>query len=768
MADNVVPSHPPAETGIPDHLVAAFAGRYRIERELGTGGMATVYLARDLRHDRDVALKVPHQEVAHTLGPERFLREIRLAAKLSHPHILPLYDSGVADGILYFVMPNIEGASLRDRLNHVKVLPVEEAVRIASEVAGALDYAHRHDVLHRDIKPENIMFHEGHAMVADFGIGKALSAVEGEAATQTGITVGTPTYMSPEQAGGDPVDGRSDLYSLGCVLYEMLVGEPPFTGRTVQALLAKRLLQTPADVTDLREGVPRPVARAVQRVLARTPIDRYDTGALFAISLGEVETVSAAAAAPEKSLAVLPFANTSSDPENEFFADGITEEILNALAQIPGLRVAGRTSSFSFKGKNLELRAIGEQLNVRTVLEGSVRRSGKRVRITAQLSDVTDGFRMWSERYDREIEDVFAVQDEIATAIAEKLKATLQSGRSVTLEQRSTTSIEAYEAYLKGRALFYRRGVAIREGMTLMQRALELDPKYGLAWAGLADGYSLLGYYGVLPPEVCAPAAREAAAKALEFGPDLAEAHNALAQVSLIFDWDWPLTERSFRRALELNPGYLQAGAWYGLFYLGFVSGRWTEAVDFLQEVQRPEPLSAYAAACVCLGLGFGGQPLEAVQWADKACQLDPTAFLSLWVKQTALFFNGQYAESIEVGDRLLNYSGRHLWALVYLGVACADSGDLVAARAIHGELTARATREYVGPFMRAVVAAAIGEQEAATVLMKEALVRHDPAMPFFARWAAQLPALRALPACQEVLAAMKLPGQGSSALSPD
>ena len=354
-------------------LSAALADRYRIERELGQGGMATVYLAHDLKHDRDVALKVLKPEIGHTVGAERFLREIRLAARLSHPHILPLYDSGEADGLLYYVMPNVSGRSLRDRLDVERQLPVDEAVRVTREVAGALDYAHRQGVVHRDIKPENIMLQDGHAMVADFGIGKALSDVEGEAFTQTGMSVGTPAYMSPEQAAGESVDGRSDLYSLGCVLYEMLVGEQPFTGPTVQAVIAKRFVQTPADVTALRDGVSRPVARAVQQSLARTPIDRFHAGAAMIAAFAEAEhAVSAPAAvvAPEKSIAVLPFASMSADPENEFFADGITEEILNALAQIRELRVAGRTSSFSFKGKAQDLRQIGEALTVRTVLEG--------------------------------------------------------------------------------------------------------------------------------------------------------------------------------------------------------------------------------------------------------------------------------------------------------------------------------------------------------------------------------------------------------------
>ena len=388
---SVVASQPVRTMDAASQLSTALSGRYVIERELGAGGMATVFLAHDLKHDRKVALKALRPEVAQTLGAERFLQEIRLAAKLTHPHILPLYDSGDARGLLFFVMPNAEGSSLRDRLDAAGKLPIDEAVRITQEVAGALDYAHRHGVVHRDIKPENIMLHEGHALVADFGIGKAFGTVDAAKFTEAGALVGTPAYMSPEQAAGEAIDGRSDIYSLGCVLYELLSGEPPFTGRTAQAVIAKRFVQTPADVSALRDGVSRSVARALQKTLARTPIDRFETASQFAAALGERDEVrsnSRTHAPSDKSIAVLPFANLSADPENEFFADGVTEEIVNALSQVGELRVAGRTSSFSFKGKNQDLRAIGEQLNVRTVLEGSIRRAGKRIDLGASVIDI--------------------------------------------------------------------------------------------------------------------------------------------------------------------------------------------------------------------------------------------------------------------------------------------------------------------------------------------------------------------------------------------
>ena len=740
-------------------LGAALSSRYRIERQLGEGGMATVYLAHDLRHDRKVALKVLKPDIAQTLGGERFHREIQLAARLSHPHILPLFDSGEADGVLYYVMPNVQGKSLRDRLHESRQLPVAEAVRVTCEVASALDHAHRNGVVHRDIKPENIMLQDGHALVADFGIGKALSDVEGEAFTQTGTSVGTPAYMSPEQAAGEPVDGRSDLYSLGCVLYEMLAGEQPFTGPTVQAVIAKRFVQVPADVSALRDGVARPVARALQQVLARTPIDRFHTGAALATALLEVEEKQAAQAAPEKSIAVLPFASMSTDPENEFFADGITEEILNALSQVSELRVAGRTSSFSFKGKNQDLRQIGQALTVRTVLEGSVRRAGNRVRITAQLIDVTDGYHLWSERYDREITDVFAVQDEIAAAIAAKLKTTLAIGTAARA-QRATDSIEAYEAYLKGRALLYRRGAGIQQGFKLMQKALELDPSYALAWAGIADTYLLLGYYGNLPPDETRQKAADAAAKALEFGPDLAEAHTSRGLLALLFEWDWETAERSFRRALALNPGYSQAAAWYHVFYQGFTRGDWTSAISGARATYERDPRSAYNASILAICYTWAGsKDAEIERFVARAEEVDKDAFLTLWSRQLAMGSLGDLERGIDAGHAALAATGRHIFPLLTLGLVLATTGDVDGAIAVREEAMMRSRREYMPPTAFALLEAALGNKASALEYCHKAMEHRDPQFIIFSQWWPLSEALRSYPEHRAMLREIRLPG---------
>jgi serine/threonine protein kinase len=361
-------------------LKAALADRYAVERELGRGGMATVFLAQDLRHRRAVAVKLLRAELASPIGPERFLREIEIAAGLSHPHILPLFDSGSTDGLLYYVMPYIEGESLRQRLDRERQLSIEDAVRITREVGEALGYAHSLGFVHRDIKPANILLSHGHALVADFGIARAITAAAGEQLTETGLSLGTPSYMSPEQAlGGSEVDGRSDLYSLGCVLYEMLVGDPPFLGHSVQQILARHVMDPVPSPRTVRAAVPLGLEQVLLQALAKTPVDRYATVAQFIEALGTTPvsgpqaTVVLRTAPPAQSIAVLSFVNMSGDPDNEYFGDGIAEELINLLSGVRGLHVPSRTSAFAFKGTKTDTRTIGQALNVRTVLEGSVR-----------------------------------------------------------------------------------------------------------------------------------------------------------------------------------------------------------------------------------------------------------------------------------------------------------------------------------------------------------------------------------------------------------
>ena len=745
-------------TDASDRLNHALAGRYRIGRELGAGGMATVYLARDLKHERDVAVKVLRPDLAESLGRERFLREIQLAAKLSHPHILPLHDSGDAGGALFYVMPNVEGHSLRDRLNATGKLPIGEALRIAQEVAGALDYAHRHDVVHRDIKPENIMLQDGHALVADFGIGKAVSDVAGDTLTQAGMSVGTPAYMSPEQAVGEAVDGRSDIYSLGCVLYEMLVGEPPFTGPNVQAVIAKRFVQTPADVTAMREGVPRPVARALQQALARTPVDRHPTAGDFLAALREVDSPANVArpSAPAQSIAVLPFANLSPDRDNEYFGDGIAEDIINALSQVNGLHVAARTSAFSFKGKHDDLRVVGEKLNVATVLEGSVRKAGNRIRITAQLMAVSDGYQLWSERYDRELVDVFAVQDEIASAIAGRLQLTFAKPTDAPAKA-TTADVEAYELIVRGRALSMQRGRPILAAIECFQRAIALVPTSAAAHAGLGNAYRLKAQYGFGASSDCHPLAHAELTHALELDPDSAEATGHLA--TLLMATTGLDVERSFKlweRALALDPRLSEIRALYGIWGLAILrQGRDDARAEVeIRRVTADDPLNSICSTIVSIGYGVLGRPAEGVLEARRGCDLDPDAFTPRY----ALAWAQTWARDTEGGlatvDSAIEQFGRHPWLLQALTGLYMQRGDRERAEAVHTELAARAMTSRVPFFSRAISAVYLGRvDEAVEHAIRSAELR-DAIGPIWFRWP-DIEALRAHPRFPEVLSAL-------------
>ncbi|MCZ6916013.1 MAG: protein kinase [Gemmatimonadetes bacterium] len=609
-----------------------FSAQYKVEREIGQGGMAYVYLAHDIKHDRQVAIKVLRPDVGEGIGKDRFLREIKLAAGLTHPHILPVHDSGEADGRLYFVMPFVEGASLGTRLMREQRVPLDEALEITRAVASALDYAHRAGVIHRDIKPDNILVHEGTAVVADFGIGKALNTPGDDAITQTGALLGTPSYMSPEQIlGSTDIDGRSDLFSLGCVLYEMLAGERLFVGPNLQALIALRLSQRDQETSLPPNDFPPEVQLALEKVLATKPGDRYGTGAAFvealtkpsAVSVPQAFTPSEPIAPPAaKSIAVLPFANMSPDPENEYFSDGITEEIINALAQMPDLHVASRTSSFAFKNKMQDMAEIGARLRVANVLEGSVRKAGSKLRITAQLINAADGYHLWSERYDREMDDVFAIQEEIAAKIASELKVKFAASKSDRPVQPPTDNLEAYQLYLKGRYLWNQRDKAgLRQATEYYLRAIERDPNYAPAYAGLADTYLLMAAYHFMDGSEAHEKAKEAVERALALDEGMAEAHASRAQL-LRDEMRWEEEEREYQRAIELNPNYPTAHQWYGTMLVA--QGRFEEAIREIRKAEKLDPLSHAISVTVAVVLFMARKYNRALRQLHTALELEP------------------------------------------------------------------------------------------------------------------------------------------------
>jgi serine/threonine protein kinase/Tfp pilus assembly protein PilF len=533
--------------------------------------MATVFQAVDLRHERKVALKVLHTELSASLGPDRFLREIKLAARLNHPHIVPLYDSGEADGFLYYVMPLIEGESLRDRLLRDGRISTEESLHLVRGIASALDYAHRLNIVHRDIKPENVMLQDGEALVTDFGIAKAVSVASGDTLTQTGMMIGTPAYVSPEQAAGDAdIDGRSDQYSLGCVLYEMLSGRKPFTGATAQAVLSKRFSEPVPSIREVYRDATPEIETALQRALSKDSLERFPTTIEFAralvashLSTPDGSLLTQTSSGTSKSVAVLPFSSQGGDLESEYFADGVAEEIINALSKIKALKVSSRTSSFSFKGKNEDIREIGRKLQVGTILEGSVRKAGKRLRVTAQLVNAADNSQLWAERYDRELEDVFAIQDEISANIVSALRVVLTEDEKKAIEQVPTANVEAYEYYLRGRQFFHQhRRRAMEFAVQMFESAIELDPGYALAHCGVADCCSFLFQYYHASQENL-DRAISASKRALELSPHLAEAH-ASRGLAVSLTGQFELAEKEFQEAMRLDPKSFEAAYFYG------------------------------------------------------------------------------------------------------------------------------------------------------------------------------------------------------------
>jgi TolB-like protein/Tfp pilus assembly protein PilF len=672
------------EAEVHERLRRSVAGRYAVGGEIGRGGMAVVYLAEDLRHGRSVAIKVLRPDVGSVLGAERFLREVRTVAGLRHPHILPLLDSGDADGLLYYVTPFFTGRSLRERLAVEHPLPLQDVLRITRDVAEALAYAHAEGVIHRDIKPGNILLEADFAVLADFGIALAALPAAGERLTDPSGFLGTPEYMSPEQLLGDEtVDGRSDVYSLGCVAYEMLAGVPPFTGPTARSVLARHVNDPVPPLATVRSDVPEAVARAVERALGKYPADRFP---------GAMEFVEALRAepAPQRthgpSVAVLPFTEVGAGAEGGFLAEGIAEEIITALSRLGDLHVAPRSASFSARARQADIQTVGRQLQVRSVLEGSVRRAGDRLRVTVQLIDTEDGALRWSERYDRVMEDVFALQDEIARQVAGAFEDAL---RGTGRRERRAAGVQAYEFYLRGRQLFQEfRHKPMERAREMFQHAIEADPRYARAHAGLADADCFLFMYFVPRLELLAEA-ETASQTALALDPGLGEAHASMG-LALTLRKDFAAADRAFAEAVRLDPRLYEAHYFWARSC--FQRGANEEALRHFSDAnalredfqcallhaqtleamgRHPEATGAYQRALeVCdrhvalnpddgRALTMGsvararcGDRRGAIEWAEGAAAAEPDDPVVLYAAACALSVLGLTDRAIEVFTR--------------------------------------------------------------------------------------------------------------------
>jgi serine/threonine-protein kinase len=614
---------------LPERLRAALAGRYDIERELGAGGMATVYLAHDVKHDRPVAVKVLRPELAAVLGAERFLAEIKVTAALQHPNLLPLFDSGQADGFLYYVMPYVEGETLRARLARERQLPVEETVRLVALLANALEYAHAHGVIHRDLKPENILIQSGQPVIADFGIALAVAQAGGSRITETGLSLGTPHYMSPEQASGDrELDPRSDQYALGAVTYEMLSGEPPHTGPTAQAIVARLMTEPVRSLRATRPGIPAAVDLAVARALAKTPADRFDTVAAFAAALtgtGEraadrsgrrasrrVLLPAAAAVAlalvvfgmarlrggeqraggePGDDLrvvAVLPFRNISQDTAQQYFSAGMTEEIANQLSRVAALRVLGRAATAQYDAAEDGLQRMSRELGVGSVVDGSVRLAGDRVRIAVELTNARTGRSLWAEQYDRQLSDLFAVQDDVAHKVTAALQATLTTDEARRVAHAPTTNMAAYQLYLRAFELSpSRRSENVSRG-ELLGQAIRMDSGFAMAFAQLGRTYM---FRAVAGEREFTDSGFMAARKAIALDPELADGWFALGDLQSIV-LELSNARRSYLKALELNPSH--GGAMSDLANVYVALGRFDEALDWALRNQQIDPTNEH------------------------------------------------------------------------------------------------------------------------------------------------------------------------------
>ncbi len=663
-------------------LQANLAGRYVIERELGRGGMATVYLARDLQHERPVAIKVLHPDLAASLGAERFQREIRLAAKLQHPHILGVYDSGSVDEYLWFSMPFVDGESLRDRLNREGQLTIPEAVRITREAALALDYAHRHGVVHRDIKPENILLTDGQAMVADFGIARAMQN-GGESLTQTGMSIGTPAYMSPEQASGERnVDARTDVYSLGCVLYEMLAGEAPFSGPTAQAVIMRVMTENARSLSAVRSTVSPQLAAVIVQAMAKSPADRFATSAEFAHALESSAVTTASmpsaqaptrrpkwlgiaigaaavaviaiaalvfrhntAQADVRRIAVLPFENTGS-ADDEYFADGMTDEVRSRLSVINGLQVTARASTSQYKKSTKALRDIGRELEVQYLLTGTVRWSKEnnvsRVRVTPELIEVANGANKWSQPYDTVISNVFDVQAGIASRVADALDVALAAPMQLRIAQRPTNNLEAYDEFLKGeqltKSLAVSDGITLAKGLEFYERAVALDTNFAQAWSAIARANAMSA--NTSPTKESVERARIAAQRALALAGDRPEGPLAMGSYLQNISLDYPAAKAQYLDGLKHDPN--NASLIAGLASVSTVTGKFEDALEYQRKALALDPRSLGPARRVAGALHALRRFSDELPAWDRALALAPANLQLIQGKAFAYMSLGQ------------------------------------------------------------------------------------------------------------------------------
>ena len=763
-------------------LQAVLEGRYCLERELGRGGMAQVWLALDVRHDRDVALKVLRPDLAAALGAERFLREIRLTARLQHPHILPVLDSGAATDergvqILWYTMPRVDGETLRARLLRERQLPLADALAIAREVADALDCAHRHGIVHRDVKPENILLADRHALLADFGVAKPLAAddPDGAALTSTGLALGTPAYMSPEQALGDPaVDARTDVYALGCVLYEMLAGEPPYTGATPQAIIAHRLADPVPSVRRLREMVPPSVEAALTCALAKAAADRFDSAAAFAAALHDPSAGTGGPAAvpagrrlvpaalalagaalavtigvwlrrpgpaesgpPPIALAVLPFRTLGVAGDSGVLTLGVPDAIITRLASVHRLRVRPTTAILRYEGRDMDPKTTARELGVDYVLAGTVQTAAQRLRVSVQLLRGADGAALWGAHYDLARQDLLTLQDSIAERVSGTLAVRMTAVEQARLYQRYTDQPAAYEWYLRGRAqLAHMSEEGTRNAVGAFDSALAIDPRYALARAGLAMASADMHLRFAAGPEVdtWGRRAEQEAARALELDPGLAEAHLARAAVARKADFDWATTLEESARALELNPNldlahYFRAAA---LYHLGLLE----RAEDEVRQTLHADPQIRSEELRTSGVIAFlEGRNDDAIRNLEEVRRSSARAYADSYLSQ-AYFYRGDTLRAVALLDTLSTSSSTPAATRAQAGLASflAHRGDRARAERLIGQVLASGYMDHHVAYSLGAGYAQLGRLDEARTWLGRAAASGFPCYPWYLR----------------------------------